>query len=61
MGKTHQDHHNDGQSDSKNGEYKPPHGLAEEFFTWNSDRLKEIHRDNEAYREGHRNAEKQKG
>ena len=59
-GKTSTDHHNDGQRDGANGEYEPPHSLTKEFFTWSSDRLKEIHSDNESYREGWRNAENQK-
>lgn len=60
MSKTTHDHHNQGQRDNSEGKYNPPHSHTEEFFTWNSDRLREIHDNNEAYRQGQRNSEDQK-
>jgi hypothetical protein len=60
MGKTQQDHHNEGQSDGSKGEYNPPHGAGEELCTWNSDSLDKLYQDNESYREGYRSAQDQK-
>lgn len=61
MGKTLNDHHNDGQSDRAEGNgYNLPHGLVEELTTWpGSDRSKQNIAENEAYRSGWRNADKQ--
>jgi hypothetical protein len=60
MGKTTQDHHNEGESDRADGNgYNRPHSHTEEFFTWSSDSVKEVNSDNSAYQKGWNNADKQ--
>lgn len=52
--------HNQGQTDASNGVYRPPHNLAEEAFAF-GDHLKEIHRDNQDYRDGYHHHQEQTG
>jgi hypothetical protein len=60
MGKTTQDHHNQGSSDrAKRSGYNRPHSHTEEFFTYSSDSIKKVNSDNGAYQKGWRNADKQ--
>ncbi len=61
MSKKQHDHHSDGQQDrSQNKPYNAPHGLVEDLFTWSSSGTRTITKDNKAYCEGWRNADKQK-
>lgn len=60
MSKSLNDHHNDGQTDRAEGNgYNAPHGLLEDVLTWSSDGCQRITEDNEAYRQGWENADKQ--
>jgi|GEM_PF-4611183 len=63
MGKSYQDHHNDGQTDASNGDYDPPHSVAGEFGAFlglSGKSLGEVHEDNAAYRDGHSHGKSQK-
>jgi len=42
-------YHNKGQSDAADGDYDPPHGLAESLLTWGSDAMHDQIEENEAY------------
>ncbi|OHA83713.1 MAG: hypothetical protein A2408_00400 [Candidatus Yonathbacteria bacterium RIFOXYC1_FULL_52_10] len=55
-----QDSHNKGQTDAANGDYNPPHSHTEEFFAF-GDHLKDVHQDNQDYRDGHQNHNEQTG
>lgn len=60
MGKTKTDHHNDGQTDKANGDYSPPHSVAEEFGGFcgvGSKSYSEMHEDNAAYQSGRDNVD----
>lgn len=60
MPKTVQDHHNDGQRDRSEGDgYNAPHSELEKAFTWSHDRMQKQADDNNAYKDGWRNADKQ--
>jgi hypothetical protein len=56
------DHHNDGQEDSSNGKYDPPHSsitdLIGDIIGGESDQERE---DRESYDAGHHNTSSQKG
>lgn len=58
-----QRHHNDGEQDAANGDYKSPHGPADliggKAFSGKSD--SEMDEDNDAYDSGHRNHRNQTG
>jgi hypothetical protein len=60
MGKTLTDHHNDGQADrAGHKDYSPPHGMLEEILTWpGSEQSKRNIAENEAYKDGWKNADK---
>lgn len=58
-GKDLQDYHNRGEQDASDGKgYNPPHGIVETNLA-TGERLKELHEDNEKYREGFDNGKKQ--
>ena len=52
--------HDQGQIDASNGEYDPPIGSVEAFFTWSSSGMDEIIERNGNYDAGHKHATKQK-
>jgi hypothetical protein len=53
-------HHNQGQEDASNGKNERPHSHTEEFFTYDRDKLRDLHEDNRQYQEGrnHHNSQK---
>jgi hypothetical protein len=58
MGKSLNDHHNDGQTDASNGDYNPPHSTGGEFAAFcgvSHKSLSEVHEENAAYRSGREN------
>jgi len=61
MGKTLQDHHNDGQEDAAEGSgYNVPHGQVEKLVTWSNDGMQKIADENNAYKSGYEHGKSQK-
>jgi hypothetical protein len=61
MSNKQHDNHGDGeQNRAQNKPYNPPHGIVEDLFTWTPSGTRTITKDNKAYRDGWRNADKQK-
>jgi hypothetical protein len=62
MGKSLNDHHTDGQRDGSRGEgFNKPHGIAEELTTWpGTEKSQRNIAENNAYRDGWRNGNKQR-
>ena len=61
-GKHYQEHHNQGEKDAAAGRYNPPHSIqpfGSDLFSSQKD-IEHYSKDNEAYNQGHRNAEKNK-
>jgi len=60
MPKTVQDHHNKAQHDrGTNKGYKAPHSELEKAFTWSQEKMQKQADDNNAYKNGWVNADKQ--
>lgn len=54
-------YHNKGEQDAADGKYNPPHGLVDEFTTWDERGMQKIVDENTAYKEGYSNTQNQKG
>ena len=61
MSSTHKEHyHNKGEQDrAEEKGYNPPHGVIDDLTTWSSTGMEKNREENQAYRQGWENAEKQ--
>jgi hypothetical protein len=61
MSSTHKEHyHNKGEQDrAEEKGYNPPHGVIDDLTTWSSTDMEKNREENQAYRQGWENAEKQ--
>lgn len=60
-GETLQGHHDDGQSDASEGKYNRPHNITIiDDIVLSRNEVKQMHEDNQAYRDGYENGKKQR-